>query len=99
MYILTLNKLQFLALNIIVIFLFGLIYKHYGNDKHFIFLNKNKHMNFTDALYFSANTYITIGNNDTYPKTKFMKKIIMIQMLILIVSLIMLSSYDKLLKL
>jgi hypothetical protein len=87
------NKFHFLLLNITLICIFSLIYKSYGNTKHFIFLIKNqKHMTFTDALYFSINTYVTTGNNDVYPKTKFMKNIIIVQLLLLIVSIIMITS-------
>ena len=55
-------------------------------------------MDLTDALYFSANTYVTIGNNDVIAKTKFMKSIIIAQILILLVTLVMLSPCDKLFK-
>ena len=95
MYILSLTKIQFLLINIFVIIIFGFIYKKYGNNDHFVFLNNKKSMNFTDAMYFSATTYVTIGNNDIYPKTSFMKKIIMLQMLTLIISLLMLNSCQK----
>jgi len=92
MYILNLTKIQFLLINIFVIFIFALIYKKYGDEKHFYFTNKKHEMDLTDALYFSANTYVTIGNSDIIPKTNFMKKIIMIQIFILMIALIMMSS-------
>lgn len=97
MYILTLSKIQFLLINISVIFIFALIYKKYGNKNHFIFIDKKQNdMNFIDALYFSANTYITIGNNDIHAKTNFMKKIIMCQLLILLISIIMITfCFDR----
>lgn len=97
MYLLTLSKIQFLLLNIGIIFIFALIYKKYGNEKHFTFSDKEqKQMDFTDALYFSANTYITIGNNDVHAKTQFMKKIIMCQLLLLLMSIIMITfCFDR----
>lgn len=97
MYILTLSKIQFLLINIGVIFIFALIYKKYGNENHFTFTDKTqKSMDFTDALYFSANTYITIGNNDVHAKTNFIKKIIMCQLLILLMSIIMITfCFDR----
>ena len=91
MYTLSLTKIQFLILNLFVIIIFGLIYRHYGTQDNFIFLNKEKNMDLTDAIYFSANTYVTIGNYDIYPKTKFMKRLIMIQIFILLITLVMLS--------
>jgi hypothetical protein len=96
MFILSLTKIQFLLINILVIFLFGLIYKKYGNEEHFGFINKQKNMDLTDAIFFSANNYATIGNYDVYPKTKFIKRIILVQIFILIITLIMLSSCEKL---
>ena len=97
MYLLTFSKIQFLLLNIGIIFIFACIYKKYGNEKHFIFSDKKqKEMDFTDALYFSANTYITIGNNDIHAKTNFMKKIIMVQLLLLLMAIIMITfCFDR----
>ena len=91
MYILTINKVKFLLINIFIIFIFALIYKKYGNIQHFYFTTKEHQMDMTDALYFSFNTYSTIGNNDVYPKTNFMKKIIMVQILCLISMIIVLG--------
>jgi hypothetical protein len=95
MYTLNLTKLEFLIINIVVIFIFGLIYKKYGDEKNFIFLNKKKQMDLTDAIYYSANTHITIGNNDIHPKTKFIKKIIILQIFILLITIVILSSCNK----
>lgn len=95
---LSLSKIQFLLINVLIIFIFGLIYKKYGNENNFVFINKEKKMNLTDAIFFSANNYVTIGNYDVYPKTQFMKRIILVQILILMIMLVMLSSCDKLFK-
>lgn len=91
MFTITTNKINFLLLNISIILLFAIIYKKYGNINHFYFSNKIKQMDITDALYFSASTYTTIGNSDIYPKSKFMKKIILFQILFLLCSLIIIS--------
>jgi hypothetical protein len=97
MYIITFSKIQFLLLNIGIIVIFALIYKKYGNTTHFIFTNKNQtQMDFTDALYFSSNTYITTGNNDIHAKTDFMKRIIMLQLLLLLMAIIMITfCFDR----
>lgn len=91
MFSLTTNKIHFLILNIGIIVMYGLIYKKYGDNTHFYFTNKEKKMDMIDALYFSATTYVTIGNNDIYPKTQFMKKIILSQIFFLLGSLILIG--------
>jgi hypothetical protein len=97
MYILTFSKLQFLLLNIVIIIIFALVYKKYGNENHFIFLNEHQtEMDFTDALYFSVNTYTTVGNNDIHAKTKFMKNIIMLQLFtLLMITILIIFRFDK----
>ena len=95
MYTLNLTKIEFLIINLFIILIFGLIYTHYGTEEYFSFYNNKTNMDFTDGLYFSANTYITIGNSDIYPKTKYMKCVIMIQIFFALITIIMLSSYDK----
>jgi hypothetical protein len=96
MYILNLTKLQFIIINIFVIFIFAFIYNIYGSSDNFIFMNGQKNMDMTESLYFSAITYSTIGSNTIYPKTKFIKFIIMIQIIILLISIVMLSPYGNL---
>lgn len=91
MYIFTITKLHFLIINIFIIYVFALIYKKYGNDKNFYFQNEQNEMTMTDSLYFSINTYSTIGNNDIYAKSKFIKKIIMIQIFCLISMIILMG--------
>lgn len=95
MYTLNISKLEFLLINILIILIFGFIYKKYGNEKHFYFVNKNKkNLNSIESIYFSANTYITLGNNDIYPKSKLIKSIILTQIFILMIAIIMLSSFN-----
>lgn len=91
MFTITTNKINFLLLNIGIILLFAIIYKKYGYINHFYFSNKIKQMDIIDALYFSASTYTTIGSSDIYPKSQFMKKIVLLQILFLLCSLIIIS--------
>ncbi len=91
MYIFTITKLHFLIINMFIIFIFALLYKKYGNPSHFYFRNKKDKMNMTDSLYFSLNTYSTIGYADVYPKSDFMKKIIMAEIVCLISMIILLG--------
>ena len=91
MYILTITKIQFILINVFVVFLFGLFYKKYGTVQHFYFINNEQYMNTTDAMYFSLNTYATLGNNNIYPKTTFMKKIIMLQIFCLLCMIVILG--------
>jgi len=91
MYIFTITKLHFLIINMFIIYIFALIYKKYGNDTHFYFQDKKNKMTMIDSLYFSLNTYSTIGNNDIYAKSNFIKKIISIQIFCLISMVILLG--------
>ena len=91
MIILTITKLYFLIINIVIIYLFALIYNKYGNEKHFHFLNKQTEMSMTDSIYFSINVYSTIGNADIYAKSKFMKKVVIIQIFFLICMILLLG--------
>jgi len=91
MYIFTITKLHFIIINMFIIILFALIYNKYGNEKHFHFQNKQNEMSMTDSIYFSINVYSTIGNADIYAKSKFMKKVVMIQIFFLICMIILLG--------
>ena len=91
MFTITTNKINFLLLNIGIILLFAIIYTKYGNHNHFYLKNTIKQMDMTDAIYFSASTYTTIGSSDIYPKSRFMKKIMLLQILFLLCSLIIIS--------
>lgn len=84
------NKLTYVYVNLLLIFIFSLIYWYYGTSENLTFGSQfgyNDNISYLSALYFSCTTHSTVGYGDITPKSKFMQFIITIHLIILILNL------------
>ena len=87
---LTKNKLTYIYVNLLLIFIFSIIYWYYGTPEHLTFgpqFSYNDNISYLSALYFTCTTHSTVGYGDITPKSKFMQTIIIIHLIILILNL------------
>ena len=75
------NQNKFLVWHLLVIVVFTLIYMNmspsYGTDE-----DKENYANFTDSLYYTTITHFTIGFGDITPKSKVLRALTMLQIII-----------------
>ena len=85
------NKIVYINVNLFLIFIFSLIYWHYGTPENLTFnpqfADTDNNITYLSALYFSCTTHSTVGYGDITPKSKFMQFIITIHLIILILNL------------
>ncbi len=87
---LTKNKLTYIYVNLLLIFIFSIIYWYYGTPENLTFgpqFSYNDNISYLSALYFTCTTHSTVGYGDITPKSKFMQTIIIIHLIILILNL------------
>tara|TARA_Y100000992_G_C20937394_1_gene337370 strand:- start:190 stop:465 length:276 start_codon:yes stop_codon:yes gene_type:complete len=75
------NQNKFLPAHLIVIVAFTLIYMmmspSHGTDE-----DKENYSNFADSLYYTTITHFTIGFGDVTPKSKLLRALTMLQVVI-----------------
>ncbi len=85
------NKLMYIYVNLVLIFLFSLIYWRYGTPEHLTFnpqfANNDNNISYLSALYFACTTHSTVGYGDITPKSRAMQNIITVHLTILILNL------------
>jgi hypothetical protein len=84
------NKIMYIYVNIILIFIFSLIYWRWGTEEHLTFnpqFADNNRINYLSALYFACTTHSTVGYGDITPKSRFMQNVLTIHLTILILNL------------
>ena len=87
------NKIQFIALYTLFIFIFAMIYWYFGSSEHFSFkesANSNQ-ITFLDAIYYSTVSQTSTGFGDITAKSKFMRTITICQLLTFIYFIVLLS--------
>ena len=76
-----LNQNKFLPAHLVTIVAFTLIYMmmspSYGTDE-----DKENYSNFADSLYYTTITHFTIGFGDVTPKSKLLRALTMLQVVI-----------------
>lgn len=80
------NKLNYLYINFLIIFVFSVIYWWYGSDTHFVFqphFAVNNRMTYLSALYYTFITHTTVGFGDISPKSKLTQIITMVHLTVL----------------
>jgi len=73
------KKIQFLIINLSLIFIFALIYWLCGTQENFKILYSEPNLSYLDALYFSFITHSTIGYGDIVPISPLMRCITILQ--------------------
>lgn len=85
------NKLIYIYVNLILIFVFSLIYWFFGTPTNLTFgeqfTNSEKNLSYLSALYYACTTHSTVGYGDITPKSKLMQCITIIHLIILILNL------------
>ena len=85
------NKLIYIYVNLILIFVFSLIYWFFGTPTNLTFgeqfANTDKNISYLSALYFACTTHSTVGYGDITPKSKMMQCITIFHLIILILNL------------
>lgn len=91
--ILNLNKKNILclAVNLLIILLFAIIYWIWGNKTHFKYDSNEKNLSFLSAFYHSIITHSTIGYGDITPISPMMRFITIIHSGIMISYLFLIS--------
>lgn len=75
------NKETIISYNLIVILVMAFVYSYIGKD-HF---NHNDNLNsFTDFLYYSIITHVSIGYGEITPKTRTAKQLVSVHGLIML---------------
>jgi hypothetical protein len=83
-----------MALYILLIFTFALIYWYFGSSEHLIFnkeSNNSNHITLLNAIYFSTVSQTSTGFGDITAKSKFMRIITICQLLTVIYLFVLLS--------
>jgi len=78
------RKIQFLAVNILFILGFALIYWIWGTPEHFKSLFSAPYLSSLDALYFSFVTHCTLGYGDIVPISPSMRFITILHIVVMI---------------
>lgn len=78
------KKLQFLAINLLFILGFALIYWIWGTPEHFKSLFSSPYLSGLDALYLSFTTHCTLGYGDIVPISVSMRLITILHTIIMI---------------
>ena len=82
------NKIKFLVIAFVLIFVFTIIYWLLGSNENFSFNTTNTtqtELSFLDALYFTLGTQTTIGYGDITAKSQLMRAITVCQIILLII--------------
>ena len=85
------KKIQVLAINILFIIGFALIYWIWGTPEHFKSQFSSPYLSSLDALYFSFTTHITIGYGDIVPISPNMRFITILHTIVMISYLFLVS--------
>lgn len=87
-------KLEYIAINIIFIFAFAIIYWIWGTPEHFkvTISPEPKYLTFLDAIYLSFVTHCTIGYGDIVPISPWMKIVTILHTLIIIAYLVLIIA-------
>lgn len=78
------RKIQFLAINVLFILAFALIYWIWGTPEHFKSLFSAPYLTGLDALYLSFTTHCTLGYGDIVPISPSMRMITILHTMIMI---------------
>jgi uncharacterized membrane protein len=78
------KKIQFLAINILFIIGFSLIYWIWGTPEHFKSQFSAPYLSSLDALYFSFVTHCTLGYGDIVPISASMRFITILHTIVMI---------------
>jgi hypothetical protein len=78
------RKIQFLAVNILFILGFALIYWIWGTPEHFKCQFSAPYLSSLDALYFSFVTHCTLGYGDIVPISPSMRFITILHIVVMI---------------
>ena len=78
------KKIQFLAINILFIIGFSLIYWIWGTPEHFKSQFSASYLSSLDALYFSFVTHCTLGYGDIVPISAGMRFITILHTIVMI---------------
>jgi hypothetical protein len=78
------KKLDFLAINLLFILVFALIYWIWGTPEHFKSLVSAPYLSSLDALYFSFVTHCTLGYGDIVPISPSMRFITILHIVVMI---------------
>jgi len=78
------KKLQFLAINLLFILGFAVIYWIWGTPEHFKSLFSAPYLSALDALYLSFITHSTIGYGDIVPISASMRLITILHTIVMI---------------
>ena len=78
------KKIQFLAINILFIIGFSLIYWIWGTPEHFKSQFSAPYLSGLDALYFSFVTHCTLGYGDIVPISASMRFITILHTIVMI---------------
>jgi potassium channel subfamily K len=78
------KKIQFLAINILFIIGFSLIYWIWGTHEHFKSQFSAPYLSSLDALYFSFVTHCTLGYGDIVPISASMRFITILHTIVMI---------------
>lgn len=78
------KKLQFLAINLLFILGFAVIYWIWGTPEHFTSQFSSSYLSGIDALYLSFTTHCTLGYGDIVPISPSMRLITILHTIIMI---------------
>ncbi len=78
------RKIQFLAVNILFIIGFAVIYWIWGTPEHFKSLFSAPYLSSLDALYLSFTTHCTLGYGDIVPISPIMRIITILHTVVMI---------------
>ena len=83
---LTKNKLNYIYVNFLIIFIFSIIYWWYGTSENFVLqehFKVNNRMTYLTSLYYSFIIHTTVGFGDISPKSNLIQIITMIHLTVL----------------
>lgn len=87
------NKLAYLAINLLFILAFALIYWIWGTPEHFKTVNTTEpqYLSVLDALYISFTNHCTLGYGDIVPISPWMRLVTIVHIVIMISYLFLIS--------
>ena len=85
------NKILYILVNFVLIFIFSLIYWYYGTPDNLTFASQfaedDDNICYLSALYFACTAHSTVGFGDITPRSRFMQMVVIVHLLILILNL------------